>query len=167
MSCGIGHRCGWDPALLWLWRRLAATAPIRPLAWESPYAMGVALKRQKDKKRKKEKCSYYGFYLTSKFKRKSKAIIPTLTKFTALHQYIMFFKNYKQEFPLWHSVLRIQLQWLRSLWRCRFNPLPTTVGQRSSVAAAAVQIAAVAWIQSLAQELLYVMGMAIKKTNYK
>ena len=30
-----------DPALLWL----AATAPIRPLAWESPYASGVALEK--------------------------------------------------------------------------------------------------------------------------
>ena len=27
-----------------------ATAPIGPLAWELPYAMGVALKRQKEKK---------------------------------------------------------------------------------------------------------------------
>ena len=25
-----------DPRLLWLWRRLAAIAPIRPLAWEPP-----------------------------------------------------------------------------------------------------------------------------------
>ena len=33
-----------------LWRRLAATAPIRPLAWEPPYAIGIALKRTKDKK---------------------------------------------------------------------------------------------------------------------
>ena len=30
MSCGVGRRCGSDPALLWLWLRLAATAPIRP-----------------------------------------------------------------------------------------------------------------------------------------
>ena len=35
-----------DPALLWLWNRLAATALIRPRAWEPPYAEGVALKRQ-------------------------------------------------------------------------------------------------------------------------
>ena len=33
-----------DPALLWLWRRPAATAPTRPLASEPPYAAGVALK---------------------------------------------------------------------------------------------------------------------------
>ena len=35
---------------LWLWRRLGAAAPIRPPAWEPPYAAGVALKRQKKKK---------------------------------------------------------------------------------------------------------------------
>ena len=27
-----------DPVLLWLWCWLAATAPIRPLAWEPAYA---------------------------------------------------------------------------------------------------------------------------------
>ena len=47
MSCGIGRRCSLDPKLLWLWCRLVATAPIGPLAWEPPYAMGVALKSQK------------------------------------------------------------------------------------------------------------------------
>ena len=46
VNCGVGHRCGWDPSLLWLWCRLAGTAPIGPLAWEPPYAMGAALKRQ-------------------------------------------------------------------------------------------------------------------------
>ena len=40
-----------DLALPWLWFGPAATAPIRPLAWEPPYAyaVGVALKRQKIK----------------------------------------------------------------------------------------------------------------------
>ena len=47
MSCGVGHRRGSDPVLLWLWRSLAAIALIRPLAWEPPYAVGVALKRRK------------------------------------------------------------------------------------------------------------------------
>ena len=28
VSCGIGHRGGSDPALLWLWCRTVATAPI-------------------------------------------------------------------------------------------------------------------------------------------
>ena len=39
-----------DPMLLWLWCRLAATAPVRPLAWELPHVAGVALKRQEKKK---------------------------------------------------------------------------------------------------------------------
>jgi len=51
MSCGVGRRHSSDPALLWLWCRPAATAPIRPLAWEPPNAMGTALKRQKKKKK--------------------------------------------------------------------------------------------------------------------
>ena len=47
VSCSVGRRHGLHPALLWLWHRPAATAPIRPLAWEPPYATGVDLKRQK------------------------------------------------------------------------------------------------------------------------
>ena len=31
-----------DPALLWLWHRPGATALIRLLAWEPPYAVGAA-----------------------------------------------------------------------------------------------------------------------------
>ena len=42
MSCGVGHRRGLDLALLWLWRRPAAIALIRSLAWEPPYAEGAA-----------------------------------------------------------------------------------------------------------------------------
>ena len=41
-----------------LWCRLAATAPIRPLAWELPYATGVAqekAKRKKERERKRKK----------------------------------------------------------------------------------------------------------------
>ena len=39
-----------DPALLWLWCRPAARAPIPPPAWELSYAAGAALKKEKDKK---------------------------------------------------------------------------------------------------------------------
>ena len=34
-------------ALLWLWCRPTAVALIRPLAWEPPYTVGVALKKKK------------------------------------------------------------------------------------------------------------------------
>ena len=50
MSYGVGCRLCSDPVLLWLWCRLAATAPIRSLAWKPPYAIGAAqemAKRQK------------------------------------------------------------------------------------------------------------------------
>ena len=42
---------------LWLWHRPPATTPIRPLAWEPPYAVGAALemaKRQNKNKNKKK-----------------------------------------------------------------------------------------------------------------
>ena len=64
--CGVGHRCGSDPALLWLQCRLAAVALIQPLAWELPYTAGVAIKiKKKEKKRKNisrsNVCHFYFF----------------------------------------------------------------------------------------------------------
>ena len=44
-----------DLALLWLWCRLVATAPIRPPAWEPPHAVGVALEKTERQKKKKKK----------------------------------------------------------------------------------------------------------------
>ena len=51
MSGGVGCRRGSDPVLLWLWLWLAATAPIRPLAWEPPCAAGAALEMAKRQKK--------------------------------------------------------------------------------------------------------------------
>ena len=50
MSCGVGHRSGLDAQLLWLWHKPTATALIRPLAWEPPYAAGTDLENTKKKK---------------------------------------------------------------------------------------------------------------------
>ena len=52
MSCGVGHRYGSDPTLLRLWHTLEATVPIRPLAWELPYALGAALEKAKRQEKK-------------------------------------------------------------------------------------------------------------------
>ena len=54
MSCGVGCRRGLDLVLLWLWSRPAATALIRPLAWEPPCAAGAALEMAKRQKKKKK-----------------------------------------------------------------------------------------------------------------
>ena len=65
MSCDVGHKRGSDPALLWLWRRPMAMAPIPPLAWEPPYAAVMSLEKakrqppQKKKKKKKPQKLYY------------------------------------------------------------------------------------------------------------
>ena len=53
-GCGVGHRPGAGPTSLWLWCRPLATAVIRSLVWEVPYAMGTALKRQNKNKNKNE-----------------------------------------------------------------------------------------------------------------
>ena len=53
LSSAVGCRCGsdllWLWLWLWLWPRPAAVAPIQPLAWETPNATGMALKRIKKK----------------------------------------------------------------------------------------------------------------------
>jgi len=54
VSCGVGCRRGSDPTLLWLWHRPVATAPIQPLAWEPPYAVGAAQRNSKKTKKNKK-----------------------------------------------------------------------------------------------------------------
>ena len=62
VSCGVGHRHDLDLALLRLWRRPAATAPIRLLAWEPPYAASAALKsKQTNKQTTTAKISWFPF----------------------------------------------------------------------------------------------------------
>ena len=72
MSCGVGCRRCSDLALLWLWCRPVATAPIGLLAWEPPYAMGSAPEMAKSQKKKKklattrcpgEVCFYQGMII--------------------------------------------------------------------------------------------------------
>ena len=47
LSCHeLWCRRGLDLVLLWLWCRPVATASIKLLAWEPPYAVGAPLKRQ-------------------------------------------------------------------------------------------------------------------------
>ena len=73
MSCDVGRRCRLDPVLLRLWSRPVATVRIRPLAWEPPYAVGLALekaKRQKINKQTnnfKNKQKFSGFFFSSCF----------------------------------------------------------------------------------------------------
>ena len=50
MTYGVCRRCGLDLALLWLWSRPAAAAPILSLFWKLPYASGAGLKKEKNEK---------------------------------------------------------------------------------------------------------------------
>ena len=76
MSCGVGCRCGSDPALLWLWCRPAATAPIRLLAWESPYAAEAALEKAKRQNKKQKK----KHHLAGEEMRASRDEVPNTTQ---------------------------------------------------------------------------------------
>ena len=55
LSCGVGHGCGSDPVLLWLWYKPVAVAPIRPPARGLPCATGAALKSKKKPAKTKNK----------------------------------------------------------------------------------------------------------------
>ena len=83
-----------DAARIWrcreLWCRPAAVAPIRPLAWELPYAMGAALKRQK---------KIYSIQHNGE-----KGHQPAYETFCTLDEVFIFHeKNDILEFPLWRS----------------------------------------------------------------
>ena len=73
MSSRVGCRHGWDPALLWLWCRPAATVPIGPLAWEPPYDMGAALEKAKIQKKKAWEFSYTALVALKIFFKKLKS----------------------------------------------------------------------------------------------
>ena len=94
MSRGVGCRWGSDLALLWLWCRLVATAPIRPLAWETPYAAGVALKKKKKKKRNSKELVLFALLfkmgISSAFEITNNKT-PTSPKLQRLSAKIMFF----------------------------------------------------------------------------
>ena len=74
MSCVVGCGRGSDPALLWLWRRPGATAPIRPLAWEPPYATErpneIARRQQKIKEEEGEEKRETYYTVGGKINRK-------------------------------------------------------------------------------------------------
>ena len=72
-SCTVGCRCSSDPVLLCMWCRPVAAAPVQPLAWVLPYAIGVASK---------------------KAKKKEKKIIAMILLFTYIYFYILFYIYY-------------------------------------------------------------------------
>ena len=65
MSCGVGCRSSSDPVLLWLWRKPVAIAPIRPLAWEPPYATNAALNGKEKKKKTNQELGSLGVPLVA------------------------------------------------------------------------------------------------------
>ena len=80
MSCGVDCRRGLDLALLW--HRLVATALMRPLAWEPPYAAGVALEKAKRQKTKnKNTRAHNQIYFRTNIKETRSVILVILPEF--------------------------------------------------------------------------------------
>ena len=70
MSCGVGRRRGSDPAMLWLWCKPAAAAPMPALAWELPYAACAAIKSKKQtNKNQKPKNTISSTWLTDQLNK--------------------------------------------------------------------------------------------------
>ena len=105
MSCGVGCRRGSDLVLLWL----AAVAPIRPLAWEPPYATGTALKRKKRKKKKvspKAWCSKtqknetHGYSFIKAYQNRLFFKLLSLSKLLHKFKRKNFFRHFKLDYVL-------------------------------------------------------------------
>ena len=77
MSCGVGHGLGSGPALLWLWCRPAAVAPIHPLIWEPPYAPE---KKMQKKKKDKKPCTFFLFLLQQYELHATRSVFLTCTE---------------------------------------------------------------------------------------
>ena len=181
----VGCRSGSDATLLWLWHRLAAIAPIWPLAWESPYAVGAALKRQKTKNLKIK---------GNIFINMPPEIITDLAFLLMVNQYLV---TQGCELPIenWQFFINKEWQWSfhcgsvgykpdQYPWGFWFDPWPHSVGWGSGVAMSCgvgcrssldpmmlwlwYRPAAAALIQPLPWELPYATGVAVKsKTNKK
>ena len=77
--------------LLWLWRRPVAIAPIRPLAWEPPYATAVALEKAQ---RQKKKNSIQQNYLISEYIVKLRLKTPFTYSYNFSSPLMRTFKTY-------------------------------------------------------------------------
>ena len=133
MSCGVGCRHGSDPTLLWFWCRLAAVAPIRPLAWESPYAAEAALEKAKRQKiiiiiikKLKKRMYFHKSLLSNTKKNKDRSSHRGATETNPM-------RNHEVA-----GLISGLAQWLKELWHCHELWCRLQMRLRSLVAVALV-----------------------------
>ena len=143
MSCSVRCRRSSDLALLWLWCRPAATAMIRPLAWEPPYATGSALKKKR----------YKGIVCVRVWQKKTKDKKIKINCLNALFNGKYWSLGKKDHTPSWCSRKKSEMAargvpwrtWVLRTWHCHSVPQ----------------------VIPLAQELPHAMGTATKKKKKK
>ena len=110
VSHGIGCSYDLDLVLLWLWHRPGGTAPIQPLSWKPPYAMGLPLK---EKKRERE--------------REIKYLVINLPKETEdlySENYKTMMKEIKDDTKRWEN---IPCSWIGRINIVKMTILPKTI----------------------------------------
>ena len=117
MSYGVGCRHGSDPALLWLWCRLTAAAPIQRLAWELPHATGSVLQSKKTKTKKYHHTVSLWFFLNF------------WNKMICIEWYICGGKKCVEGIPFkimnWRNKTDVSLKCLLCLWiKVKLGELP-------------------------------------------
>ena len=105
--------------LLWLWRRPAATAPIRPLAWELPCVVGLAVKR-KNIKLDSFKCCYL---IEASPQLKWYVFLILFWFFSCSKSYLLLFSYFCTDSPPFlfrvnKTALSCLFSHLYNLWRC-------------------------------------------------
>ena len=91
LSCSVSCRHGSDLVLLWLWHRLADASSNWTSSLGLPYAVGMALKRQKKKKRERNSLVVCQNNLLGIYLREIKTYIHTHIN---LYTNVYFLKNF-------------------------------------------------------------------------
>ena len=108
MNCGVDCSLGWDPALLWLWCRPAATALIQLITWEPPFAMGTTLKTKKKKKERKKGIN------TERLGQKNYTFDVTWATYLSWNtDFILLPTSFSEgKVIVWNSKLQVRYTWL-------------------------------------------------------
>ena len=100
-TIGVPTMAQWILGTMRLWVQSLAVAPIQPIAWETPYAMGEALKSQKVKKSKKKE-------------RKSQLLINTVNMLVYFPSFLLTYICVVFVYSYMHSICMLSLIYIET-----------------------------------------------------